>query len=94
MQNVFSVIFGQRRPRTASASAQSDKGLRYPLIDWLDTTECINGEQRPGRYFVHAQNYLDLRICALSKTFFCLIVNVLSFDCQRFALSFTEPAHL
>ena len=31
-------------------AAQSDRGLRYPLLvtESLDNIECINGEQRPG----------------------------------------------
>ena len=43
-----SSICGQRRPRSACASAQTDQGLRCPLTESLDTTECINGEQIPG----------------------------------------------
>ena len=35
-------------PRWAYAFAESDKGLHYSLTDSLDTTECMNGEQRPG----------------------------------------------
>ena len=43
-ENVSTGICGQRRPR----SAQSDQGLCCPLTESVDTTECINGEQRPG----------------------------------------------
>ena len=39
---------GQRRPRSDCADAQSDLGLRCSLPESMDTTECINGEQRPG----------------------------------------------
>ena len=42
-KNVSSGICGQRRPRSACASAQSDQGLWYPLTESLDTIECING---------------------------------------------------
>ena len=28
--------------------AQSDQGLRYPLTESLDTTECSNGGKMPG----------------------------------------------
>ena len=37
----FFDIWGQRRPRSACASAQSDQGLHYPLIESLDTTESM-----------------------------------------------------
>ena len=33
-----------------------------PLTESLDTTECMNGKQRSGWYFVHVQNNLSLRI--------------------------------
>ena len=46
-KNVSSGICGQRRPRSDCASAQSDQGLRCPLTDSLNTTECMNAEQRP-----------------------------------------------
>ena len=54
-KNVSSGICGQRRPRTACASAQSDQPLRCPLTESLDTTECINGEQMPGSDFAHVE---------------------------------------
>ena len=31
-----------------TANAQSNQGLHYPLTESLDTTECMNGEQKPG----------------------------------------------
>ena len=39
-------------PRSACASAHSDQGIHYPIIESLDTTECMKGEQRPGCYYV------------------------------------------
>ena len=48
-------ICGQRRPRSACASAQSDQGLRCPLTESLDTIECMNGEQMPGWNFTHVR---------------------------------------
>ena len=36
-KNVSSDICGQRRPRSACASAQSDQGLHCPLTESLDT---------------------------------------------------------
>ena len=53
-ENVSSGICGQRRPRSACASAQSDQGLRFPQTESVDTIECMNREQRPGWYFAHA----------------------------------------
>ena len=44
------------------ASAQSDQGLHCPLTELLDTTECMDREQRPGWYFAHAQDAVSLRI--------------------------------
>ena len=38
-KNVSSGVCGQRRPGSAFASAQSDKDLHCPLIEWLDTVE-------------------------------------------------------
>ena len=36
------------KSRSACVSLQSDQGLHRPLTESLDTTESINGEQRPG----------------------------------------------
>ena len=62
-ENVSSDICGQQRPRSACASAQSDQGLDCPLTEILDTTECMDIEQRSALYFVHAKN--DLYSCIL-----------------------------
>ena len=56
------VVCGQRRPRSDCADAQSDLGLQCPLTESLDTTECMNGEHRPGQYFAPAQDDLNLHI--------------------------------
>ena len=61
-ENLSSDICRQRWPRSACAPAQSDQGLHCPLAKLLDTTERINGEQRPGWDFAHAQGDLNLRI--------------------------------
>ena len=65
-------IYGERRPRSPCASARADQGLRYPLTESLDTTECTNGEQWPGWYDAHAQGNLNLRILRISKALFCM----------------------
>ena len=52
-------ICGQRRPRSACASAQSDLGLRSPLTESIDT---VRGEQRSGWDTEHAHDDLNLRI--------------------------------
>ena len=44
-ENVSSGIYGQRSPRSACASAQSDQGLHCPLTESLDIIDCNNGEQ-------------------------------------------------
>ena len=55
-QNVSASICGQRRPRSACASAQADQDLRYPLTESLDAIECNNRKQTPGSDFAHAWN--------------------------------------
>ena len=45
-------------PILACASAQSDQDLHCPLTESLDTTECMNGEQRTGYCFAHALDNL------------------------------------
>ena len=66
------VICGQRRPRSDCANAQSDLGLRCLLTESVDTTECMNGEQRPECYFAFAQDDLTLRILRMFEGFFRL----------------------
>ena len=44
-EHVSSGICGQRRPRSACASSQSDQSLYYPLTESFDTAECINKKQ-------------------------------------------------
>ena len=64
-------IYGQRKPRSACASAQSDQGLHCPLTESLDTTECMNGKQRPGWDFAHVQDDVYPHILQiLEDTFF------------------------
>ena len=69
-QNVSSGICGQRRPRSAYASAQSDQGLHCPLTELLNTTEYVNGEQMPGCYFAHAQADLNTHFAHVRMYFF------------------------
>ena len=47
-ENVPPGICGQRRPRSACASAQSDQGPRWPQTEPMDTAECMTVEQMPG----------------------------------------------
>ena len=59
------------KPRSDFASVQSDQGLHCLLAESLDTTECMNGEQRPELYEAHVQD--DLNLCILGMlegTFF------------------------
>ena len=46
-KHVSSGICGQQRPTSASVFAQSDQGFHCPLTEYLNSTECMNGEQRP-----------------------------------------------
>ena len=62
-KNVFSGIFGQQRPRSACASAQSDQGLRCPHTESLDTIECSSGEEMLG---------LDLHMRRMNLCAFCV----------------------
>ena len=39
------------------------QGIHRLLTESLYTTECMNGEHRPGCYFAHAQD--DLNMCTL-----------------------------
>ena len=55
-ENVSSGICVQRKPRSDCVSAD----FHCPLTISLDTTECVNGEQRPGLYFARAQDDLYL----------------------------------
>ena len=57
-------IFGHMRTLTAQISrisAQSDQDLHCPLTESLDTTECMNREQRPGWYCAHVQDFTRVR---------------------------------
>ena len=62
IRNVSSDNGGQQRTSSTCSSKQCDKGLHCPQIKSLDTKECMNGVQRPGRYFAHAQDDLNMRI--------------------------------
>ena len=62
LQLVIIEIYGPRLAKTClrpcadsedqdqPAFAQADQGLHCPLTESLDTTECINGERRSGRF--------------------------------------------
>ena len=49
-----------KRPRSACISAQSDQDLHCPPNESLDTTECMNGEQRSGWQLAHMQDDVNL----------------------------------
>ena len=55
-EHVSSGICGQQRLGSACNSAQSDRSLPCPLTESFYTTECMNGEQRSGKYFAHAHD--------------------------------------
>ena len=57
---------------------KSDQGLHCPLTESLNTTECMNGEQRSGWYFGHVQDDLNLLIlCLFEGTFSLDVVQIL-----------------
>ena len=51
---------GKRRPGSAWAFAQSDKGFRFLLPDSMDTVESINKQSRLWSESVNAQIYVGL----------------------------------
>ena len=61
--------------KSPDQQAQSDQGLHCPLTESLDTTECLNGEQRPGQYFAHAQADLNLHILCMFEGTFLLVAD-------------------
>ena len=70
MKSVFGHMW-TAKAQISCTSVQSDQGLHCQLKESLDTTECIDEEQRPGRYFVHVQDNLNLLILSMLKgTFF------------------------
>ena len=71
MRKVSSGICGKESPRSTCKSEQSD--LHCPLTESFDTTDCMNGEQRPGWYFAHAHDDLICALCAWLKTRFRLM---------------------
>ena len=63
--------WGQWKPWSDCTSVQSDQGLHYPLTKSLNTTECMNGEQKPGWCSAHWLADLNLcNLCMFSGTFF------------------------
>ena len=54
----------------ADSDVQSDQGIRCLLTESLDTTECMNGEEKPRWYFVHAQDDLNLCILLMFERFY------------------------
>ena len=63
-------ICGQRRPRSACASAQSDQGLHCPLAGSLGTIKCLNGVYMPERNFAHSsRKHAYIILTPLNPTF-------------------------
>ena len=56
----------------AQISAQSDQGLHCLLTESLDTAKWMSREQRPGWYFGHAQDDLNLHILRMFEDTFSL----------------------
>ena len=74
-------------PKSACAPAQSDQDRCCPLTESLDTTERMNGEQRPEGCFAHSQNDLNLRFLRMLDGLFSLdAAHIISRFCQRIIL--------
>ena len=54
-ENVTSGICGQRRPRSACASAQSDQSLRCPQTESFDAIDVSVEKMKSGWDFTHEQ---------------------------------------
>ena len=66
-------IYGQQKTRSDCAFSQFDQGVHCSVTDSLDTTECMNGEQRPGWDFArHVQDDLTLQILRMFEGTFSL----------------------
>ena len=61
-------------PDQPFAFAQSDQGLPCPLTASLNTTDCMNGEQKasPRRFFAHMQDDRNLHILHIFSSTFSL----------------------
>ena len=55
-KNMFLGTYGQQRPRSDCASAQSDQDLPCPLTESLDTTEFLMESKGPDETFQQAQD--------------------------------------
>ena len=75
-ENMFRCLYGQQRASSDCAFAQSDQALCCPLTDSMDSIECINGEQRTGWSFAHAQDDLNLRIFCLTQPNIVLLTDM------------------
>ena len=81
-ENVSSGIYGQRRPRSDCADAQSDQNHRCPLTESFDTIAFINWEQMPRWDFAHARDESESAHFAHARGTFslCLVHIQLSFN--------------
>ena len=73
----FPGLYGQRKPRSDCADAQSDQGPRCSLPESLDTIKCINGEQRLGLDLVHAQDDVNQNLLRVLES-------IVSLDAPKF----------
>ena len=89
------ILYRWRNVRTCLRAYADSEGanqrLHCPLTELLGTTECMNGEQRPGWYFAHAQDDLNRRIL-------CLFKGTFSFDAAHivfiFVFVYTRSIHM
>ena len=68
-------IFGYMRPTKAQSSLHIRavwQRLHCPLKETLDTTECMNGQQRPGWYVAYVQGDVNPLILHILEGMFSL----------------------
>ena len=66
-------VFGhvqKTKARSGCAPPQSDQDLHCPLTQPLNTTECMNGEQRPAWYFANEQGDPTAYVVHVPRHFF------------------------
>ena len=76
-------IYGQRRSRSACASAQSDQGLHCPLTESSGTIKCINGKREFAKRLCMREMNLNLCICRLLEDTFSLGATYICFLMAR-----------
>ena len=84
MENVSLSIWGQWKPWSDCTSVQSDQGLHYPLTKSSNTTECMNGEQKPGYCSCTLVGWSEsVQFVHVQWHFFCLTWPIWTVPCMK-----------